>query len=112
MGEHWLCKPGVAGSIPVASTMASIENPTTKEDIKAWLEEGKSRGATHVFIVTDTFDYDDYPVYILPEQDVNEVYAEYTQGKHEMQRVTEMYSLTGKHDIEAQLKEYRARHLD
>ena len=77
---------------------------TSKEAIRHWLKEGKKNGATHVIIVCDTFDYEDYPVYVEPGQDVRKV-AEEFNGKN-MQKIMEVYSL--KLDIEAQLKEYRA----
>jgi hypothetical protein len=30
---------------------------TTKEDISQWFDEGVKKGATHMLVVTDTFDY-------------------------------------------------------
>lgn len=83
---------------------------TTQADIRCWLEEGKKQKATHVIVVCDTFDWDDYPVYVTAGQDVHKVHAEYS-GKN-MQRVMEVYSLTGKHDIESQIAEHRANHFD
>jgi hypothetical protein len=35
----------------------------TKQDIIGWLDRGKAQGATHVIVVCDTFDWDDYPVF-------------------------------------------------
>lgn len=40
----------------------------TQEEIRAWLLEGKAQGATHTIIVCDTFDYEDYPVHVMPER--------------------------------------------
>ena len=81
---------------------------TTQADIRGWLKEGKRRKATHVIIVCDTFDYDDYPVYVKATEDVREIERRYN-GQN-MQRVVEVYSF--KFDIETQLAEHRAFHYD
>jgi len=54
---------------------------TTKEDIQRWLDYGKESGATHVIVVCDTFDWEDYPVYVSPTEDVNEE-ANQRRGKN------------------------------
>lgn len=81
---------------------------TTKKDIREWLERGKKDGATHLIIVVDTFDYDDYPVFVKAGEDVRAKEIEYN-GK-EMQRVMEVYSL--KRDIDEQLNEHRSFNYD
>ncbi len=73
---------------------------TTREQIRSWLHEGKAQGATHVIIVCDTFDYEDYPVYVRPGQDIRTRMAEFDDRN--MQRVMEVYSL--RRDIEEQLR--------
>ena len=73
-------------------------------DIKGWLKRGQEKGATHVIVVCDTFDYDDYPVYVMPDENVREVKSRF-DGKN-MQRIMEVYNLSM--DIEKQLKEKRA----
>lgn len=83
---------------------------TTQNDIRGWLNEGKKQGATHMLVVCDTYDHEDYPVYVKAGQSAKDLHAEYVQGKHSMQRVMECYSL-GK-DIEPQLAERRAFHFD
>ncbi len=80
----------------------------TREDIVRWLSEGRKEKATHMVVVCDTYDWEDYPVYVLRNEKVREVYSEY-DGK-EMQRVMEVYSL--KKDLESQLNEHRAFHFD
>lgn len=78
----------------------------TKDEIRAWLGEGKAKGATHTIIVCDTFDHEDYPVHVLPGEDVRKK----TASPGEMQRVMEVYS--HRLDHETQLAEHRAFHFD
>src|SRR5512135_1074915 len=63
----------------------------TKEDIRGWLKCGKHKGATHVIIVCDTFDWTDYPVYVLPGVSVAEEIEKY--GSNNLQKVMEVYNL-------------------
>ena len=77
---------------------------TTKEDLKRWLSRGKERGATHMIVVCDTFDYEDYPVYVKPDENVHEVEARYNLKN--MQMVMEVYNLTM--DFDKQLNEHRS----
>jgi len=41
----------------------------TKKDVDRWVEEGKAQGATHIVSMCDTFDWDDYPIFVMPGQD-------------------------------------------
>lgn len=75
----------------------------SSNDIKRWLENGKERGATHVIIARDTWDHDNYPVYVMPGTDVKEKITEY-KGK-DMQTIDEVYNLSM--DIKKQLKAWR-----
>ena len=43
---------------------------TTKHEIAQWFDRGVSEGATHMIVVCDTFDHEDYPVYVTPSDDV------------------------------------------
>ena len=76
---------------------------TTREDIARWFNEGQKQGATHMIVVCDTFDWEDYPVYVSPQENVRKKTAE--QGK-----VMEVYSLSK--SLNMQLNEYRAFHYD
>jgi hypothetical protein len=58
---------------------------TTKEDIGQWFDDDHVRRALRRALVCDTFDHEDYPVYVKAGEDVREKYEEYS-GK-EMQRV-------------------------
>lgn len=80
---------------------------TTQADILAWLAKGEEEGATHVIVVCDTFDWSDYPVYVRPEQQVQQEIEKY-DGKN-MQKVMEVYNLTLPFFL--QLQERRAWNL-
>lgn len=43
---------------------------TTTDMIREWLEEGKKEKATHVIIVCDTFDWEDFPINVSQDEDV------------------------------------------
>lgn len=77
---------------------------TTKQIIREWLELYKDSGATHLIIVCDDFSYEDYPVPVMPGDDVREVEEDHNGN---MQHVMEIYNFSM--DIEEQLnKEGRA----
>ncbi len=59
------------------------------EDIERWKERAKKIGATHIISVWDTFDNDDYPVYVMPEEDLEERKKKY--DKVNMQRINEVF---------------------
>lgn len=63
-----------------------------------------------MIVVCDSFDYEDYPVYVKKGEDVRAKHKEYIDGKHSMQRVMEVYSLN--QDKEKQLNEHRAFNFD
>lgn len=77
-------------------------------DISGWFDAGVDDGATHLIVVCDTFDHDDYPVYVFPTQDVHEVVAEKT-GKN-MQKLMEVYALHL--DKDTQMDEWRSFHYE
>ena len=82
---------------------------TTRQEIKRWLEEGKSMGATHMIVACDTYDWSDYPVFVMPGEDVRKKAEEYENGKN-MRKLMEVYSFN--YDIDKQLREDRAFHYD
>lgn len=81
---------------------------TTREEIREWLERGKKEDATHMIVVCDTFDHEDYPVFVHKNENVHEVHKEY-DGKN-MQRVMEVYSFAK--DLEEQLAAPRVHNFD
>lgn len=77
----------------------------TKSDIRRWFISGVKDKATHLIVVCDTYDHEDYPVYGTSLEDANTKYNEHN-GKN-MQTVMEVYNLSM--DMEAQLSEFRAK---
>lgn len=75
---------------------------TAKDEIERWYDEGVKIGATHMIVVCDTFDYDDYPKYVMPGEDVRKA----SIGLGEMQRLMEVYNLSM--DKATQMAEHRA----
>ncbi len=79
---------------------------TTVTTIRGWLEHAIDQGATHMLVVCDTFDMDNYPVYVAPNESARKKVDEYHHK--DMQGVIEVYDLSL--DIEMQLQERRAWH--
>lgn len=82
--------------------MASIET------ISRWLDTMYAdEDTTHMIVVCDTYDYEDYPVYVDRTQNVRNVEKKYYGN---MQKVMEVYSR--KLTKEAQLEQFRAFNYD
>jgi hypothetical protein len=64
---------------------------TTLEDIKRWKENGIRLGASHVIVVCDTFEYEDYPVYAYTPTDLEEKKSRYNGPN--MQKIMEVITL-------------------
>jgi hypothetical protein len=77
---------------------------TSINDLRAWLKQGQDKGASHMIVVCDTFDWEDYPVYVMPTQVAEEICEQHK--KSNMQKVMEVYNLSK--DLESQLNEHRA----
>ncbi|MFA5987212.1 MAG: hypothetical protein WC797_00990 [Candidatus Paceibacterota bacterium] len=80
---------------------------TTQNMIREWFIRGKKMHATHLIVVCDTFEWEDYPVFVTKKQNVHEVYTEHNGSN--MQKVMEVYNLSM--DMEKQLAEHRAFHF-
>lgn len=74
------------------------------EEIRCWLENAKEKDYTHLIVVCDTFDYDDYPVYVSKDEDINDTIKRLRSES--MQRIMEVYNMSM--DLDSQLKEHRA----
>lgn len=64
---------------------------TSAEVLAQWFDHGVADGATHMIVVCDTYDWDDYPVYVTPTEDARE--KAQTYNDKEMQQVMEVYDL-------------------
>jgi len=76
----------------------------SKEDIKMWLQRGRENGSTHVIVVCDTYEHDDYPVFVKTDESAKDK-ADVFDGKN-MQKVMEVYNLSM--DVDSQLAQHRA----
>lgn len=74
--------------------------------IESWLKREKAVESDYMLVVCDTFDYEDYPVYVSKE-DLEKAIQQYSSN---MQTIAEIYNLSL--DIDAQLAERRAWHIE
>lgn len=107
--EKWAKRFGMQRAKPDPDELSEFNSGArvTKNDIRRWLQEGKEKGATHVIVMSDTYDYVYYPVHVMPGNNPREV------GKKESGNdisVKEVYSLSL--DIEVQLAEQVAIHYE
>lgn len=64
---------------------------TTKQEISQWFDRGVTEGYSHMIVVCDTYDHEDYPVYARGDADCLNKHAHY-DGLN-MQRVMEVYDI-------------------
>ena len=86
---------------------------TSKEEIREWLLKGKELGASHVLIIMDGWDLmnvEDYPLYILPGDNLKEILNRYPVERGSIERLLECYDL--RKDVEEQLSEVRSMNID
>ena len=81
-----------------------------KEEITRAVMRGNTGEYSHVIIVVDRFDYEDYPVYVSYNQDIREVIIDYQGDIHSMTGIMEIYNYNL--DLEMQLNENRAYHIE
>ena len=74
------------------------------DDITQWLTEAEHKGATHLIVACDSFDHDNYPIFVMPGENVKERYDK-VYGSN-MQHVDEVYNMSM--DIMRQRLEHRA----
>ena len=56
--------------------MSSLQS----RNVQTWIPEAERRGATHLLDVCDTFDYEHYPVYVMPDDDLKEKVSHYNEN--------------------------------
>jgi len=80
-----------------------LQHLKEKDDIGIWFDNGIKLEATHMAVVCDTFDYENYPAYVNKNENANEKIAEFNRVT--MQKVMEVYNLAM--DKETQLNQFR-----
>jgi len=76
------------------------------EEIEEWVRAAQKNGCSHLLVVCDDFDYEDYPVEVKEGEDIEVKMKEYNFKN--MQRIMEVYSM--KMSIYEQLNEVRSWH--
>lgn len=82
----------------------------TRAEISAWFDKGVERKATHLAVFCDTFDHEDYPVYITTGDTGEARRAVEEHSKNKMVKLVEVYHLGS--DKETQMAERRAHHYE
>lgn len=80
-----------------------------KNEIKEIVMDGATGEYSHVLICCDTFDYEDYPVYVKYGEDIRKVIESHNNSQN-MSRVMEVYNYNL--DLERQLNESMAYHIE
>ena len=80
-----------------------------KETIKRLLMDGNNGQYSHMIIFCDTFDYEDYPVYVKYDEDIEKIIRSKVKPGN-MTKVMEIYNYNL--DLNMQLNEYRAHHIE
>jgi hypothetical protein len=63
----------------------------TRTDIDRWIESAKEEGATHIISVCDTFEWEDYPVNVLPGENLELKKLQYDNVN--MQKINEVITI-------------------
>ena len=67
-----------------------------ERDHQEWLITARRKNAKFIVNVCDTFDYDNYPVYVMPDEDLDDVVRKYSNKKN-MQKIDAIVDVeTGK----------------
>ena len=72
----------------------------TKKDIDGWIKEGKKAKATHLIVVCDTFDWEDYPIFVKGKEELLKVYNSHNNVN--MQRVMEVFDIKTTYGVNMQ----------
>jgi hypothetical protein len=63
----------------------------TLREINEWKSRGIEKGAKYIISVCDTFNYEDYPIFVMPEENLNKEKSKY-DGTN-MQKINEIITL-------------------
>ena len=78
-----------------------------KNRVQLWFKEGQSKNAHHMLIMRDTYEYEDYPVYVLKNEDTKKKIRELRENDNQVVQAIFDLSL----DMDSQLEERRAYHV-
>jgi hypothetical protein len=73
----------------------------TRKDVDRWIKTAKTMGATHIISVCDTFDFDDYPVYVLPNENLDEKKEKFDDVN--MQKINEVITINKDSSVSEQI---------
>lgn len=79
----------------------------TKEEIKMALLKGATGEYSYLLICCDTFDWEDFPVYVRPNQNIDDIISYYMNSS--TIRIIEIYNYNL--SLDEQLNEYRANNI-
>jgi hypothetical protein len=68
----------------------------SKQDVEEWIRRGYKQGAKYLVSVCDTFDYDDYPVFVKTDEELAAAKVKYSQN---MQRINEVIEIKTRQDV-------------
>jgi hypothetical protein len=68
-----------------------LENVSTPSERMGWVDRGRAKGAKWLISVCDTFDYSDYPVFCMTDEEKDEKVEYYRMAS--MQRINEVIKL-------------------
>ena len=80
----------------------------TQLEISSWFDRGVAQGSAYLIVACDTFDWDDYPIFMSCKEDALARKAKLLTGAN-MQKLMEIYDLNA--DKAEQLAEHRAMRL-
>lgn len=63
----------------------------TLAEIHGWFDEGKAQESTHMLVICDSYDHEDYPVYAHSKEEAQSEFEKYNNKN--MQKVMEVYDL-------------------
>ena len=79
----------------------------TRQDVDKWIKRAIEKECKFIISVCDTFDYEDYPIYIKTEPELIEKYEEYKYNKN-MQRINEIIKIN---DDESVIENFNIKDL-
>lgn len=79
----------------------------SRAEISLWFDTAIERKSTHMIVVCDTFDHEDYPVYCATPKDCRKSMQHY-ESPESMSKVMEVYDMSI--DKNTQMREPRAYH--